>query len=91
MGVLKEVQVILKSIGFKNVDEVISLAMKHIYSKSIVYSKDEENYLVIDDRMHGEVWIPLFNEASLCDKYWHIGNDIEFPLNDDGKFRGDYF
>lgn len=81
----------LKSIGFQNVDEVISLATNHIYSKSIVYSKDEENYFVIDDRMHGEVWVPLFNEASLCNKYWHIGNDIELPLNDNGEFSGDYF
>lgn len=91
MSVLKEVQVMLKSIGFKNVDEVISLAMKNIYSKSIIVSGDNENYFVIDDRMHGEVWIPLFNEASLCDKYWHIINNIELPLNDDGKFSGDYF
>lgn len=81
----------LKNIGFQDVNEAISLAMDNIYSKSIVSVDDEENYFVIDDSMHGEVWIPIFNEASLYNKYWHIKDNLELPLDNDGNFSGDYF
>lgn len=77
--------------GFENVDEAITSARTSIYAESVICKEKENNYYVIDDTMHGEVWIPLFEEASPCGKYWHVGHGVELPLNNDGSFSGDMF
>lgn len=77
--------------GFENVDEAIDSARTSIYAESVICKEKENNYYVIDDTMHGEVWIPLFEEASPCGKYWHVGDGVELPLNNDGSFSGDMF
>lgn len=77
--------------GFENVDEAITSARTSIYAESVICKEKENNYYVIDDTMHGEVWIPLFEEASLCGKYWHVGDGVELPLNNNGSFSGDMF
>lgn len=77
--------------GFENVEEAINLARTSIYAESVICRDKKNNYYVIDDTMHGEVWIPLFEEASPCGKYWHVGDGVELPLNNDGSFSGDMF